>query len=81
MIIVQLTKGKYYIPYTIEKNGTIFEVMSYLLLNNVWKLYSLPLSFISNQESYFISRIWKNLCKIPEINSNLSTSFHLEIDW
>lgn len=48
MKIDSLTKEKHNIFCTIDINGIIAEVITYLLLNNVWKLYSLPLSFISD---------------------------------
>ncbi len=44
MIIDQLTKERYYISCTIDKNGTTAEITTYLLLNNIWKLHSLLLS-------------------------------------
>ena len=44
MMIDQLTKERHYIPCTIDENDTTAEATTYLLLNNVWKLYGLPLS-------------------------------------
>lgn len=43
MVIDWLIKEKYYISYTIEKNGRIAEAITYLSLNSVWKLYDLLL--------------------------------------
>ncbi len=54
--------------------------MTYLLLNNIWKLHSLPLSLTFNQGLQFISEVWKNLCKTFDIKANLSTLFHPVID-
>ena len=42
MLIDRLTKEKHYILCIINKNGSIAEITTYLLSNNVWKLYSLP---------------------------------------
>lgn len=44
IVIDQLTKEKYYISCTTDKNGTIAEATACLLLNNVWKFYDLLLS-------------------------------------
>ncbi len=44
MVVDCLTKEKYYISYTIDKNGTTTEATTQLLLQNIWKLYSLSLS-------------------------------------
>lgn len=38
------------------------------------------MSFISNLDLQFISGVWKNLCKIFGIKTNLSTAFYQEID-
>ena len=80
MVIDRLTKERHYIPCTIDKNGTTAEATTYLLLNNIWKLHGLPLSLTSDRGPQFISRVWKNLCKILGIKVNLSTAFHLETD-
>ena len=48
MMIDRLTKERYYIPCTTDKNGTTAEVTAYLLLNNVWKLHALSLSLTSD---------------------------------
>ena len=75
-----MIKERHYIPYTIDKNGTTAEATTYLLLNNIWKLHGLPLSLTSDRGPQFISRVWKNLCKILGIKVNLSTAFHPETD-
>ena len=75
-----MTKERYYIPCTTDKNGTIAKATAYLLLNNVWKFHGLPLSLTLEQSPQFISGVWKNLCKILGIKINLSTAFHPETD-
>lgn len=77
----QLTKKRYYISCTTDKNGTKAKVTGYLLLSNVvGKLHGLSLSLTSDQGPQFISEVKKNLCKILSIKANLSISFHLETD-
>ena len=78
MVIDRLTKKRYYISCTTDKNGTTAEATAYLLLNNVWKLHDLPLSLTSDRGPQFISEIWKNLCKILGIKVNLFTAFYPE---
>ena len=48
MVIDQWTKKRHYIPYITDKNDTTAEATAYWLLNNVWKLYGLPLSLTSD---------------------------------
>ena len=52
-----INKKKYYIPYTTNKNDITAESIAYLLLNNVWKLYSLSLSLTSDWGSQFILKV------------------------
>ena len=73
-----LTKEKHYIPCTTDENGTTTEATTQLLLQNVWKFHSFPLSVTSDRGPKFILRVWKNLRKILSISASLSTSFHLE---
>ncbi len=73
-----MTKERHYILCTIDKNGTTAEAIAYLLLNNIWKLYGLPLSLTSDRSPQFISGVWKNFCKVFGIKANLSTTFYLE---
>ena len=80
MVIDRLTKEKYYIPYTTDENVTTAKATVYLLLNNIWKLYGLSLSLISDRGFQFILRLWNNPCMILGIKVNLSTAFHLETD-
>ena len=80
MVINCLTKKRHYILCTTNENGTTTEATAQLLLQNVWKLYDLPLSLTSDRGLQFILRVWKNLCKILGISTSLSTSFYPEID-
>lgn len=80
MIIDCLLKNRYYIPYTIDKNGTITKSIAQLLAENVWKLYHLLWSLTLDRDPQFISGVWKNFYKILGIFVNLSTIFHSKTD-
>ena len=80
MVVDRLTKKKYYIPCTINKNGITTKATAQLLLQNVWKLYGLPLSLTSDRGPQFLLGVYKNLCKILGISASLFTSFHQETD-
>ena len=79
-MIDRLIKEKHYILYTIDKNDTTAKATTYLLLNNVWKFHGLSLLLTSDRGVQFISRVWKNLCKILGIKVNLFTAFYLKTD-
>ena len=71
-----LTKERHYISYTTDENNTSTEVITQLLLQNIWKLHGLLSSLTSDTSFQFISGVWKNLCKILGIFANLPMSFY-----
>lgn len=79
IVVDQLTKEKYYVLFTINKNNIAIKATVYLLLNNVWQFYSPFLLLTLNWGFQFISKVWKNLCKMFGIKANLSTDFYLKI--
>jgi len=67
----------HFIPTT-EK--TLAEGLARLFRDNVWKLYGLPESIISDRELQFTAGLMRELNKMLEIKSKLSTAFHLQTD-
>ena len=57
MVVDCLIKKRYYIPYTIDKNGTTIEATTQLLFQNIWILYGFLLLFISEKNCQFILRV------------------------
>ncbi len=80
IIVNRLTNERYYIPCSMDENGTTTETTSQLLLQNVWKLHGFLSSLTLDKGLQFISGVWKNLCKILDISANLSMFFHPETD-
>ena len=56
------------------------EELARLFRDNIWKLYKLPESVISDKEPQFVARLIKELNKILEIEMKLSTAFHPQTD-
>ena len=56
---------------------TIAEGLVRLFRNNVWKLHRLPGSIISDRGPQFAAELTRELNKILEIETRLSTAFHL----
>ncbi len=52
----------------------------WIMLWNVYRLYDLSSSIVSNRNSQFISIMWQSLCKRLRITASLSTAYHSEID-
>jgi len=59
---------------------TLVEGLAKLFKNNVWKLHELPESMVSDRELQFVAELTKELKKILEIETKLSTAFHPQID-
>jgi len=77
VVVDRLMKMVYLIP-TIEK--TLVEGLARLFRNNVWKLHRLLESIILDREPQFIAGLIRELNKILEIKSKMSTAFHPQID-
>ena len=63
---------------TIEK--TTAEELARLFRDNVWKLHGLPESMISDRGPQFVAGVTKELNKMLEIETKLSTAYHPETD-
>jgi len=63
---------------TIE--GTSVEGLARLFRDNVWKLHGLPESVVSDRGFQFVAELTKELNKILEIETRLSTVFHPQTD-
>ena len=72
-----MTKIVHFIPTT-EK--TLAEGLARLFRDNVWKLYGLPESIISDRGPQFVAGIIQELNRILRIESKLLTVFHPQID-
>jgi len=69
----RLSKIAYFVATTEE---TIAERLTRLFRDNVWKLYGLPKSVISNRGPQFAAELMKELNRMLEIETRLSTVFH-----
>ena len=72
-----MTKIVHFIPTT-EK--TLAEGLARLFRDNVWKLYGLPESIISDRGPQFVAGIIRELNRILRIESKLLTVFHPQTD-
>ena len=73
----RLSKMAYFVATTEE---TIAEGLTRLFRDNVWKLYELPKSVISNRGPQFAAELMKELNRMLGIETRLSTVFHPQTD-
>ena len=74
VVVDRLTKMVYFIPIT-EK--TLAEGLTRLFRDNVWKLYRLPESIISDRGPQFTVGLMRELNRMLGIKSKMSMVFHL----
>ena len=77
VVVDQLTKIVHFIPTT-EK--TMAEGLAKLFRDNMWKLYGLPKSIISDRGPQFMAGLMKKLNQILGIKSKMSTAFYPQTD-
>ncbi len=80
MIICCFFKEHYYVFCYWEDNNISIEETVWIMLWNVYWLYDLLSSIVSNRDFQFILIMWQSLCKWLKIKVNLSTVYHLKID-
>jgi len=77
VVVDRLTKMAYFIPTT-EK--TMAEGLARLFRDNVWKLYGLSESIISNRRPQFAAGLMRELNRMLGIESKMSTVFYPQTD-
>ena len=77
VVVDRLTKMVYFIPTTEKVTA---KELARLFRNNVWKLYSLPKSIISDRGPQFAAGLMQELNRMLEIKSKMSTVFHPQTD-
>ena len=60
--------------------GTLAERSARLFRDNIWKLHGLPESVVSDRAPQFAAELTKELNRMLEIKTKLSTAFHLQTD-
>jgi len=73
----RLSKMMHFVATT---KGTLAKGLARLFRDNIWKLYRLPESVVSDRELQFAAKLTKELNRILEIKMKLSTAFHPQTD-
>ena len=73
----RLSKMTHFVATT---EGTLAEGLARLFRDNIWKLHGLLESIVSDRGPQFAAELIKELNKMLEIETRLSTAFHPQID-
>ena len=66
--------------FVVTTEGTSAEGLARLFRDNVWRLHSLPESVMSDRGPQFATELTKELNRMLDIKTKLSTVFHPQID-
>ena len=77
VIVDRLTKMAHFVPTTSEVTT---KELARLIQDNLFRLHGLPKDFVSDRDKLFTSHFWKELTKVLQIKTNLSTAFHPQTD-
>nr|GFD18768.1 reverse transcriptase domain-containing protein [Tanacetum cinerariifolium] len=77
VIVDRLTKSAYFLAV---RDDHKIEKLARLYINEIIARHGVPVSIISDRDSYFTSRFWKSLQKALGTQLDLSTAYHPETD-
>lgn len=77
VLVDRLTKMRHLIATTKEMDS---REVARLSIDNVWKLYGLPDSIVSDRGTQFVAEFWRLLCHRLEISLKFTTVFHPQTD-
>ena len=72
VIIVRFTKMAHFNPLR-EKTTADLAV---IFAREIWKHHGLPADIVSDRDSRFTSKVWKEFLQISGIRARMSTAFH-----
>ncbi len=79
-VICRLTKKRHYISCFTDDEKITAEKTAELMLQWIYQIHDLLDFIVSNWDSQFIFILWKSLCKRLDINLQLFTVYHFQID-
>jgi transposase InsO family protein len=75
-VIDRFTKMAHFIPLT-EKTATY---VAKQFITHIWKAHGLPDDIISDRDTAFTSKFWKEVMNFLGIKQRMSTAFHPQTD-
>jgi len=77
MVVDRLSKMRHLIPC---RDTCAAPDLAKLFLDNIFRLYGLLDSTVSDRGLQFVAHFWQNLCEILGVSSRLSTAYHPQTD-
>lgn len=77
VVVDRLTKYAHFIPV---KHPYTAHTIAQLFLDHIVKLHGLPATIVSDRDTIFISKFWKQLFKLYRVALHLTTAYHPQSD-
>ncbi|GJS40138.1 reverse transcriptase domain-containing protein [Tanacetum coccineum] len=77
VIVDRLTKSAHFIP---TRDSYSMETLTRLYIKEIVSRHGVPISIISNRDSYFTSRFWQSLQSVLGTQLDMSRAYHPETD-
>ena len=77
VVVDRLSKYSHFIPLTHPYTAV---TMAQAFLDNVYKLHGLPQVIVSDRDTVFLSRFWKELFKMLQVSLHMSSTYHPQSD-
>jgi len=77
VIVDRFCKMAHFIPLGTEEH---IKDLALTFVKEIWRLYRLPESIVSDRDTRFTSRFWTSLMQLLQKKLNMSTAFHPESD-
>ena len=77
VIVDRLTKSAHFLGM---KTTDTTETLSQLYIREIVRLHGVPLSIVSDHDSWFVARFWQSLQQAMGTELHFSTAFHPQTD-
>jgi len=76
VVINRFTKMAHFIPLKEKTTADLTKIFA----KEIWKYHGLPTDIISDRDSRFMSKIWREFLGLLGIRPRMSTAFHPQTD-
>ena len=80
VIMVVIDRLSKYAHFRVVQHPFTTATVAQIFMDNIFKLYGMPNSIISDRDPTFTSNFWQELFKLHGIQSHLSTAYHPQTD-
>lgn len=80
MILVVVDRMSKYVHFIPMHHPYTAPQVAQCFLDNVYKLYGLPKTIVSDRDKVFLSHFWRSLFKVLKVDLHMFTAYHPQTD-